>query len=446
MARLVIIGGDAAGMSAAAQARRLRPELEIVAFERGPRTSYAACGLPYFVAGEVDDAERLVARTPEEHRRRGVQVHTGHEVVAIDPTGRTVTVRVVDDGSERIEPFDELLVATGGTPVRPPLPGLDARGVFDLRTIADAVAVRDRLRGARRAVVVGGGYIGIETAEAFLAQGLEVTLIEAADRPMLSLDPEMSARVSDALREAGVDLRLSTPLRAFEHDEQGVTAAVTDSGAVPAELAVIGLGSRPAIGLATSAGIPVGEAGGIVVDERMHTPLEGIWAAGDCVESRHRVSGAQVVIALGTHANKQGRVAGTNLAGGRATFPGVIGTAITRFRELEIARTGLSSAEAASAGFRATAVEAEGSTRAHYQPGARPAIVRLVVEDGTGRVLGGQVVGGPGAGKRIDTIAMAVWSAMSVSELAQVDLAYAPPFSPVWDPVLLAAGRAAAEA
>lgn len=443
MRRLVIIGGDAAGMSAAAQARRLQPagELDIVAFERGTRTSYAACGLPYLVAREVESPDDLVARSPEEHRRNGIDVRTGHEVVAIDTDARTVTVRsAVGDAVER---YDDLLIATGGAPIRPPLPGMDAAGVFDLRTLDDAAAVEDRLAGARRAVVVGGGYIGLEVAEAFVARGLEVTLLEAADRPMLTLDPDMSARVADGVRAAGIDLRLSTPLRGFEHGEAGVTAALVDGGRIPTDIVVIGLGTRPNAGLAERAGVPLGSAGGIVVDRRMRTPVDGVWAAGDCVESFHRVSRASMVIALGTHANKQGRVAGTNLGGGDASFPGVIGTAITRFGPLEIARTGLSTAEAERAGFRVTATVATGATRAHYAPGSEPAHVKVIVETGTGRLLGGQIVGGTGSGKRIDTLAVAVWNEMTVDAFSQLDLAYAPPFAPVWDPVLLAAGKAA---
>ncbi len=443
MLRLVIIGGDAGGMSAAAQARRLRSadDLDIVAFERSTHTSYAACGLPYFVGGEVEELESLVARNPEAHRQNGIDVRTGHEVIAIDTDGRTVTVRSA--GTETVEGYDELLIATGGSPVRPPLPGIGAPGVFDLRTLDDAAAVEQRLVGARRAVVVGGGYIGLEVAEAFVGRGLDVTLLEAADRPMLTLDADMSARVADAVRSAGVDLRLSTPLRGFEQGDHGVTAAIVDGGSVPADIVVIGLGSRPNVELARNAGIPIGSSGGIVVDRRMHTPIDGVWSAGDCVESFHRVSRSGVVIALGTHANKQGRVAGTNLGGGDAAFPGVIGTAITRFGPLEIARTGLSTVEAEQAGFAVTTTLAEGATRARYAPGAEPVHVKLVVETRTGRLLGGQIVGGSGSGKRIDTLALAVWTEMTVDEFSQLDLAYAPPFSPVWDPVLLAAGKAA---
>lgn len=447
--RLVIIGGDAAGMSAAAQARRLaKPdELEIVAFERGAHTSYAACGLPYLVGGFVESAQKLVARTPQEHRARGIDVHVRHEVIAIDPAATTVTVRDLESGRERAERWDALLIATGASGVMPPWPGADASGVFQLRTLDDAAAVQARIAaGARRAVVVGAGYIGLEVAEGLLARGLAVSVVERLDAPMGAvLDPDMSGAVADAMRAAGVDLRLGVSVQGFEAEGGRVRAVRTDAGSLPADLVVVGLGVRPNVELARAAGIRIGEAGGIAVDDRLRTSLPDVWAAGDCVESRHRVSGRPVVIALGTHANKQGRAAGTSIAGGDAAFAGVLGTAITRFGELEIARTGLGEREAAAAGFDAFASVTEAPSRAHYYPGAQPMRIKLVAERGSGRLLGAQIVGGEASGKRIDVLATALWNGMTVQEIGEMDLSYAPPFSPVWDPVLLAAGKAAAE-
>lgn len=447
--RLVIIGGDAAGMSAAAQARRLaKPdELEIVAFERGAHTSYAACGLPYLVGGFVESAQKLVARTPQEHRARGIDVHVRHEVIAIDPAAATVTVRDLESGRERAERWDALLIATGASGVMPPWPGADASGVFQLRTLDDAAAVQARIAaGARRAVVVGAGYIGLEVAEGLLARGLAVSVVERLDAPMGAvLDPDMSGAVADAMRAASVDLRLGVSVQGFEAEGGRVRAVRTDAGSLPADLVVVGLGVRPNVELARAAGIRIGEAGGIAVDDRLRTSLPDVWAAGDCVESRHRVSGRPVVIALGTHANKQGRAAGTGIAGGDAAFAGVLGTAITRFGELEIARTGLGEREAAAAGFDAFASVTEAPSRAHYYPGAQPMRIKLVAERGSGRLLGAQIVGGEASGKRIDVLATALWNGMTVQEIGEMDLSYAPPFSPVWDPVLLAAGKAAAE-
>ncbi len=447
--RLIIIGGDAAGMSAAAQARRMTEpgELEIVAFERSSRTSYAACGLPYLVGGLVSAPDRLVVRTPAQHRANGIDARTQHEVVAIDCTAQTVTVRELDTNREAIEHYDELVIATGASGITPPLPGIDAQGVVQLRTLDDAAAIQRRIEaGARRAVLVGAGYIGLELAENLRARGLHVTVIEALDAPLGAvLDADMAGGVADAMRAGGVDLRLGTKVTGVTAIAGRATAVQTAAGSVAADFVVIGLGVRPNVDLAREAGIRVGEAGGIVVDERMRTATPHVWAAGDCVESRHRITQKSVVIALGTHANKQGRVAGTNIAGGQATFGGVLGTAITGFQGLEIARTGLTEREAAAADFDFVGVVTESSNRAQYYPDAGPVQIKVVAERGTGRLLGAQIVGRQGAGKRIDVFATALWNGMSVGEIGGMDLSYAPPFSPVWDPVLLAAGKAAAK-
>ena len=455
--RLVIIGGDAAGMSAAAQARRLKSanELEIVVFERSTRTSYAACGLPYLVGGFVTSPDSLIARTPEQHRAKGIDVRIRHEVTTIDIKAGEVTVRDLDAGLQSTVHYDELLIATGASGIAPPWPGIDAKGVLQLRTLDDAAEVERLIHaGARRAVVVGAGYIGLEVAEGLLERGLHVTVVERLAMPMGAvLDADMAADVAGAVRSAGIDLRLGTAVTGFTVVGGRVAAVETAQGPIDADIVVIGLGVRPNAELARAAGIGVGEAGGIRVDERMRTDQPHVWAAGDCVESRHRVTGRSVVVALGTHANKQGRVAGTDIAGtdadgdrnagGDASFGGVLGTAITRFRALEIARTGLSEREAATAGLAAYGVITEASSKAHYYPGAQPMKIKMVVEHKTGRLLGAQIVGGADSGKRIDVLATALWNKMTVAEVAGMDLSYAPPFSPVWDPVLLAAGKAA---
>ncbi len=445
MERVVVIGGDAAGMSAAAQISRGAAPREVVVFERGHTTSYAACGLPYFVAGLVPGAEQLVARSPEQHRANGIDVRIRHEVTAIDLDGRTVEVRSLDDGGVAHVGFDHLLVATGASPLRPPLPGIDAAGVFGIHTIPDAVAIDDvlRTRSPRRAVVVGGGYIGLEMAEAFLLRGLDVVLVERLEQPMATLDADMGARVAARMHGLGIDVRTGTAVEAFTTGaDSWVRAVETADGPIDADLVVVGLGVRPNVRLAHDAGVPVGPSGGLVTDARMATPVEGVWAAGDCAESFHRVSRRPVSIALGTHANKQGRVAGLNLSGTHARFPGVIGTAITKVGTTEIARTGLNEREAADAGFDAMAATIEGTTRAHYYPDGADAAVKLVAERGSGRLLGAQIVGGPESAKRIDALAVAVWEEMTVDEFSQLDLAYAPPFSPVWDPTLIAARKA----
>ena len=309
--RLVVIGGDAAGMSAASQARRLTsPDaLEIVAFERSSHTSYAACGLPYLVGGLVKSPDRLIVRTPEQHRVNGIDARIHHEAIAIDCAVRTVTVRNRDTGRETIEHYDELLISTGASGITPSWPGIDAEGVLQLRTLDDATELGRRIvAGARRAVVVGAGYIGLEVAEDLLARGLEVTVVERLDAPMAAaLDADMAGGVAEAMRAAGIDLRLNTSVTGFTAAAGRVTAVETAAGPLAADLVIIGLGVRPNSELARAANVGVGKTGGIIVDDRLHTGTPHVWAAGDCVESRHRITGWPVAIALGTHADKHGR-------------------------------------------------------------------------------------------------------------------------------------------
>jgi NADPH-dependent 2,4-dienoyl-CoA reductase/sulfur reductase-like enzyme len=445
--RLIVIGGDAAGMSAASQARRLKgpDELEIVAFERGRYTSYAACGIPYWIGGLIDEQEALVARAPEVFRaKQSIDVRTGHEVVGIDTGARTVTVRDLDAGEESEHGYDQLLIATGATPVRPPVPGIDADGVFGVQTLDHGQQVLDALetREPRRAVVIGAGYIGIEMAEAMLLRGLEVHVVEMASRPMSTLDPELGELIADAMRRMGMHLHLDVAVEGIETGADGwIRGVVTGAGTLEADIAVLGTGTRPSSDLALEAGIPIGPSRGIVTDRRQRTPVAGVWAAGDCAETFHRVSRSPVSIALGTIANKQGRIAGLNLGGSYSAFPGVLGTAVTKVCEVEIARTGLGEAAAAAAGFATVAETITGTTRAHYYPDATPITIKAVAERGTGRLLGAQIVGREGAAKRIDVFATALWNDMTVDDLLNVDLSYAPPFSPVWDPVLIAARK-----
>lgn len=447
MTTMVVIGGDAAGMSAASQLVR-SGITDVVVFERGGLTSYAACGLPYFVGGLVPSVDRLVARSPEQHRANGIDVRLGTEVTAIDLRANEVLTRRLDTGDESRTGFDRLLVATGATGVVPPLPGIDTPGVFQIRTIPDAVAIDEALRdrAPRRAVVIGAGYIGVEMVEALLLRGLRVTVVERLDQPMTTLDADMAARVADRIRALGVDLHLGATVEAIDAGDGGWVRAVrTSAGAFDADLVVLALGARPATRLAVAAGIALGPTGAIATDDRMATSVPGVWAAGDCAESRHRVTGAPTWVALGTHANKQGRVAGIAMAGGSASFPGVVGTAVTKVSGTEIGRTGLSEREAVAAGFDVVSSVVEAGTRAHYYPDGEPMTVKIVAERATGRMLGAQIVGGREAAKRIDALAVAVWNAMSVEDVAQLDLGYAPPFAPVWDAGLIAARSAAAQ-
>ncbi|MET7937178.1 FAD-dependent oxidoreductase [Streptomyces sp. NPDC005322] len=449
--RMVVIGGDAAGMSAASQARRLssRSELEIFVFERGHFTSYSACGIPYWVGGDLDGPDALVARTPEAHRGRGIDVRTRTEVSAIDLAGQRVRARDLDPRGEgeSWHRFDDLVIATGARPRRPDMPGVDAPGVHGVQTLDDGRALLDMLESTRveRAVVVGAGYIGVEMAEALIRRGCQVTVLERGEQPMATLDPDMGRLVREAMTGLGIDTVTGAEVTEVLTGEDGrVRAVATKVSEYPADLVVLGLGVVPETGLARDAGLPLGESGGLLTDMAMRVRgFDNIWAGGDCVEVLDLMSGLTRHIPLGTHANKQGQVIGANIGGGYATFPGVVGTAVSKVCDLEIARTGLLEAQAAELGLRFHTVTVESTSRAAYYPGTRPMTVKMLAERRTGRLLGTQIVGREGAGKRVDIAAVALTAGMTVEQVAALDLGYAPPFSPVWDPVLVAARKAA---
>lgn len=445
--RLVVIGGDAAGMSAASQARRRRPpeELEIVAFERGHHTSYSACGIPYFVGHVIEEFEDLVVRTPEEFRsRQSIDAHIRHEVTSIDVERRVVHVRDLEARRDLTESYDQLLIATGGTPIRPNLPGSGATGIFGVQVLDDGLAIEQFIetRSPKSSVVVGGGYIGLEMAEALVERGLEVSLVEMGSQPMGTLDADMGRFVTEALEGLGISVYTGEEVTGFECDQAFVSGVHTKQRSLAADLVVLGLGVRPNSELAAAAGVPIGPSGGIKVDRQMRTEVPRVWAAGDCAEKFHLVSREPVAYALGTHANKEGRVAGINIGGGYETFPGVVGTAVTKVCGIEIARTGLKESEAEAAGFDHLVSSVDSTTRAGYFPGAAPIKTKLVVEKQSGRLLGGQIIGQEGAAKRIDVLATALWNQMTVEAILNMDLSYAPPFAPLWDPVLIAARKA----
>ncbi|MCU1690113.1 MAG: flavoprotein oxidoreductase, partial [Jatrophihabitantaceae bacterium] len=357
--RLLIIGGDAAGMGVAAHARRGRPvdELEIVVLERGQYTSYAACGIPYWIGGEVDSRDDLIARTPQEHRAQGIDVRLRIEATAIDLDARRVSARDLDDGSVSEFSFDDLVIATGATPLRPDLPGLDAAGVFGIQHLQDGDDVRAALdAGASRAVIVGAGYIGLEMAEALIQRGLTVTVIDRSQEPMSVVDEDMGALIAKAVRGLGITLLTGTELLEVMVEDGRATgvrckALAGEAQVLEADLVILALGTAPTSELARVAGLDIGPSGGITTDAALRAQIGGaaqqhIWAAGDCVEVMHRVSQRPVAIALATHAAKQARVVATHIVGGYATFPGVLGTAATKICALEIGRTGLSTKEA----------------------------------------------------------------------------------------------------
>jgi len=372
-------------------------------------------------------------------------VRVMHEVQEIDTAGRRVRVHDLQSGKLDWEPYDQLLIATGALPICPDLPGSDAVNICGVNTLESGLDIRRRLekRGMKRGVVVGGGYIGLEMAEALVRHGLEVSLIDRGAQVMGTLDDEMGAVVSQALQEIGVTLYLEEVLMEFQTKGGEVTGIITDKRTLPADILILGLGVHPNTALAAAAGIPLGEKGSIRVNERMETGIAGIWAAGDCAESFHLVSRRPFYIALGTVANRHGRVAGINLGGGYATFPGVVGTADTKICQVEVARTGLQEKEIKALGLEHVSAVIKSRTKAGYYPGAGEITVKVLAEKGSGRLLGGQIVGMEGSAKRIDTLATALHAGFTVEEMINLDLGYAPPFSPVWDPVVIAAREVA---
>jgi len=378
----------------------------------------------------------------EFREKQNIDVRVLHEVTAIDTKARRVEVHRVDaDNAPWWEPFDQLLIATGAVPICPNVPGAGAEGIFGVHTLQSGIRVRRFIdeRRPKRAVIVGGGYIGLEMAEALLLRGIETAVVERAEQVMGTLDPDMGSLVSQSLRNQGAGLYLEESLEAFETAGGSVAAVVTDKRRLGADLVILGMGVRPNTGLASDAGIPLGERGAVRVDRRMETAVNGIWAAGDCAESFHVVTQKPFYVALGTVANRHGRVAGANMAGGNETFNGVVGTAVTKICAVEVARTGLMEKEIQAVGWDYVTERIESRTRAGYYPGAGTIFVKLIGEKGSRRLLGGQIVGCEGAAKRIDIVATALHAGLTVDQVEDLDLSYAPPFSPLWDPVIIAA-------
>jgi NADPH-dependent 2,4-dienoyl-CoA reductase/sulfur reductase-like enzyme len=454
--RIVVVGGDAAGMSAANTALRHggTEDYEAIVLERGHYTSYSACGIPYWIAGDVTDRDDLIARSPEQHREAGIDLRMRTEATAVDLDKQVVSFRAVDgvsgdgdgDGSDGELEYDDLVLTTGARPIRPPLDGIDADGIFGVQSLEDGEQILEDLASsdARRAVVVGAGYIGVEMAEAMLQRGLEVTVVDQAPEPFTQVDPDMGALVREGMEGMGITVLTGTPVEGFDVGDDGRVRAVrTGDRTLEADVVVLGLGVRPNVELAREAGLTIGESGGVATDLRMRcVGHENVWAGGDCVQTHHRLSGRGVAIALGTHANKHGRIIGTNLAGGYGAFPGVLGTAISKVCSLEIGRTGLGEAEATAAGFGFVTSTIESSNVAGYFPGAEMMTVKVLAEQRSGRLLGAQIVGRANSAKRIDVFATAIWNGMTAEELTFSDLSYAPPFSPVWDAVLVASRKA----
>lgn len=443
--KVIVIGGDAAGMSAASKIRRSHEDWRIVVYEKSPHTSYSACGMPYYIAGKVSSEEDLVARSPETFRDKyNIKAHTFHEVIQVDPPQQKVLVKNLQTEESFWDSYDKLLIATGASPKKPALPAVDSDGVFCLSTLQSGINTFEYIKKhkPKKAVIVGGGYLGVEMAEALLEMGLNVTLIDRNHYIMKTLDQDMSEDICGLMKKKGITLLLSENLTAFEANESGkVTCILTDKRKIEAELVILGMGVTPNSELAKLAGIKLCDTAAIQVNDRMETSASNVWAAGDCASSYHILKKKHQFIALGTIANKHGLIAGSNISEETLSFPGVIGTAITKFLELEISRTGLSETEAKALEIDYETATIKSSNFAGYYPESGEIKVKLLVEKGSRRIIGGQIIGQRGSGKRIDCIAACIMGKQTAFDLAMMDLAYVPPLSTVWDPIQIAARR-----
>jgi NADPH-dependent 2,4-dienoyl-CoA reductase/sulfur reductase-like enzyme len=461
MDTFVVVGGDAAGMSAASKAKRDDPELEVVVFEKGEWVSYGACGLPYYVKGEIQSLEELVSVTPEQFReQRGIDLHTGHEVVEVDPDDRTVTARGPD--GEVVQGYDQLLIATGAAAVTPPIDGIDREGVYTLGSMSDGKQLRDYVTRARDSGdllqpdsgpacqflegcegpvgIVGGGYIGVEMAEALAANGFEVHLFQRGERILAPFSEATSETVQEHLDDQDVAVYLEAAVERLDGDG-AVEAVVTADDRVPAEMVLVGTGVRPRTALAEAAGVDLGPTGAIATDGYRATNLPDVYAAGDCAESEHVVTGEPTYVPLALTANRHGRAVGRTVAGTPTEGGGVAGTAAIKAFEMEAARTGLHDRSAREAGFDPVTGTIEAKSRAGYYPAGGTVQVTLTADRPTGRLLGASLVSeyGEGAVHRSHAVVGAVTEGVTLAALSNYDLAYAPPFNTTWDPVLTAA-------
>jgi NADPH-dependent 2,4-dienoyl-CoA reductase/sulfur reductase-like enzyme len=440
--RLVVIGGVAAGMSAASRARRLNPKIEIMVFEKSGFVSYGSCGLPYFVSDVIKAPENLVVYDAKFFKeKRNIDVYLHHEVLKIFPAKRSVLVKDLEKNKEFEVGYDKLVIATGARAVKPNIKGIDLNGIFTIRFLEDGIAIKNFIRenSPKKALIIGAGYIGMEMAEALVSLGIDVTIVEVMPNILGSMDDEINEVVEAELQKNGVKLLKSTSVVEFVGDGFVRKAILNNGSSLDVDLVIVGAGIKPNSEIARDAGIEIGRSGAIAVNQRMETNIPGVFAAGDCAEAFHLVLGRPVYIPLGTTANKQGKVAGENAVGGNAIFKGIVGTAVFKVFELEVARTGISEKQAKEEGIDYVSTVIEHGSRAHYYPGGSKIRVKLIAERKTGRLLGAEMVGRDGVAKRIDVFATALHARMSIDEIAGLDLSYAPPFAPVWDPILIAA-------
>ena len=439
--KVVIVGGVAGGATAAARIRRLDEQAEIVVFERSGYVSYANCGLPYYIGGVIEDPEELTLQTPESFFARfRITMKVRHEVIAIHPDRRTVTVKALETGEEFEESYDKLLLSPGAKPTQPRLPGAGLDNLFTLRTVEDTLRIRAYIdqNHPRSAVLAGGGFISLELAENLRGLGMEVTIVQRPRQLMHPFDPDMAALIHSEARRHGVRLALGHTVEGFEAKDGGVDVLLQDGPPLHADLVVMAIGVTPDTALARAAGLELGLKGSIVVNDRMETSVPDIYAVGDAVQVKHFITGQDALIALAGPANKQGRIAADNICGGDSRYIGSQGSLVLKVFDMTAAVTGLNETSARAAGLAADAVVLSPMSHAGYYPGGRVMTMKVVFERETGRLLGGQIVGYEGVDKRIDVLATAIRAGMTAVELKDLDLAYAPPYSSAKDPVNMA--------
>ncbi len=434
--KIVIIGGVAGGASAAARARRLSENSEIILIERGPYVSFANCGLPYHIGGEIADRDRLLVTTPEQLRTRfRIDVRTLNEVTAIDPAKKEVEIKNLESGEVYTETYDALVLSPGAEPIRPPIPGIDSPKVLTLRNMEDMDRIIKALDGRRHAAVIGGGYIGLEMAEALRRRNIATSLIELAPQVMGPADPEMVSILHQEMTINGVDLRLGTSVTGFSETAAGLKLSLSSGETLETGLAVLAIGVRPETALAKAAGLELGTRGGIKVNDRMQTSDKNIYAVGDAVEVVDFITRQPALIPLAGPANRQGRIAADNIFGRDARYKDTQGTAICKVFDLAIGMTGLSEKAAKRAGIAYEKIYVHPASHASYYPGAAPLSIKMLFDPQTGKVLGAQAVGSDGVDKRIDVFAVAIRAGLTVYDLEELELSYAPPFGSAKDPV-----------
>ena len=439
--KVVIVGGVAGGATAAARIRRLDEQAEIVVFERSGYISYANCGLPYYIGGVIEDPEELTLQTPESFFSRfRIRMKVRHEVKAIHPDRQTVAVKNLETGESFEESYDKLLLSPGAKPVRPHLPGINSSKVFTLRTVEDTLRIRNHVdqHQPRSAVLVGGGFIGVEVAENLRHAGIDVTLVELGRQLLAPFDADMAAFIHAEMRKHGVKLALGRMVKGFEEKDGGVQVLLENAAPLHADLVVLAIGVSPESSLAKEAGLALGLKGSILVNDRMETSVPDIYAVGDAVQVKHYVTGEDSLIALAGPANKQGRIAADNICGGDSRYPGSQGSSVLKVFDLTAASTGINETNARKSGLDADAVILSPMSHAGYYPGGKVMTMKVVFEKGTYRLLGAQIVGYEGVDKRIDVLATAIHAGMKATRLKDLDLAYAPPYSSAKDPVNMA--------